>query len=638
MFREITGIQYRPDDGSGGDVDSEKKTGKLPKTVAKVVQEVTVDDIQFPEPPQEMSLVHGRERKIEPWGVNRVQEATASAAFETKAGQVMRVAVDYVETGETTLNLGADPSVTSGYFDCALFVDFGDTLGLIKGSRARLSSLETANQYAGYCIEKFSDRESLIELPAQDTSAKSEAARLKSLVADLKHTVRESEAKIEKMAESVKLGPLVEAYLNATLGQDYLDRKEAMRQFEEANRTAQTAVGEFAKYDKWKSEWIEIGWRKHEERKTFLGNDCPEELRLECMARLDSTMKQLGLPVAEEDMSKLFDPERGYRYNHGRLTSSDGYIRTTDLWSGAVTLPISRLERERFGDDSSIPDCELVGKKIKDPEIRWVIAMAKGWIYSGQYYNNQYYSEDPMRKRIAHMDIWDWMKKTERVTFGIHDGVGAYRIYSDDKLNQSIINFVSSIEDPAVLESGGMSAEQQLEMKLAIQSLRTAQEELPKAKKELIARDASAKLPEAIQEMLGGVPISKKVVKWLEGLQYSSDEGGRGIKQIKVIDSDMVVVLASSSKYNSLASGKGGGIAYTDSVLVYRYGKTQARDYNWRDQYDASRDKPAIKVNEIGDVTVSEDTSNSAGARRMAVGVELINLNGSRQEMFYFDS
>lgn len=85
-------------------------------------------------------------------------------------------------------------------------------------------------------------------------------------------------------------------------------------------------------------------------------------------------------------------------------------------------------------------------------------------------------------------------------------------------------------------------------------------------------------------------------------------------KSLVIVSQDVAVVITERSEY-----GSGGGIGYYDQVRVFCGSQSEMKEWQWRDRYSASNDKPWLGVNSIGNVKVSEKED------KVIVEVELVN-------------
>jgi len=91
-------------------------------------------------------------------------------------------------------------------------------------------------------------------------------------------------------------------------------------------------------------------------------------------------------------------------------------------------------------------------------------------------------------------------------------------------------------------------------------------------------------------------------------------------------DSKITAVIDRRSEY-----GSSGGIGYYSQVRVSYGDQTQMQEWQWRDRYSASKDRPWMAVNEIGEIEVVEEENE------VIVRVELINHKyGTRTATYKF--
>ena len=90
---------------------------------------------------------------------------------------------------------------------------------------------------------------------------------------------------------------------------------------------------------------------------------------------------------------------------------------------------------------------------------------------------------------------------------------------------------------------------------------------------------------------------------------------------------DVAAVLTSRSEW-----GSSGGIGYYDQVRVFCGSQADMKEWQWRDRYSASNDKPWLAVHAIGAVKVSKKDN------KVNVEVELVNnQHGNRTATYTFD-
>ncbi len=99
-------------------------------------------------------------------------------------------------------------------------------------------------------------------------------------------------------------------------------------------------------------------------------------------------------------------------------------------------------------------------------------------------------------------------------------------------------------------------------------------------------------------------------------------------KSLVIVNPNVAAVITERSEYGST-----GGIGYYDQVRVFCGSQSEMKEWQWRDRYSASNDKPWLGVNSIGEVKVSEKDSN------VIVDVELVNGKYENRTVTYtFDT
>lgn len=97
---------------------------------------------------------------------------------------------------------------------------------------------------------------------------------------------------------------------------------------------------------------------------------------------------------------------------------------------------------------------------------------------------------------------------------------------------------------------------------------------------------------------------------------------------LKIEGDNIAVWVDSRSEY-----GSSGGIGYWSQCHVLFGRQKQMQEWQWRDRYSASKDRPSLAVHGIGEVKVEERDG------KVCVTVELLNRNHlPRQTTFYFES
>jgi len=134
--------------------------------------------------------------------------------------------------------------------------------------------------------------------------------------------------------------------------------------------------------------------------------------------------------------------------------------------------------------------------------------------------------------------------------------------------------------------------------------------------KRKLREEQNAKLAE---RLLGNKEVSEEL--WRQILPYADN------KSLVITNSDVAVVITSRSEW-----GSSGGIGYYDQVRVFCGSQADMKEWQWRDRYSASNDKPWLAVHAIGAVKVSEKDN------KVDVEVELVNnQRGNRTVTYTFD-
>lgn len=152
---------------------------------------------------------------------------------------------------------------------------------------------------------------------------------------------------------------------------------------------------------------------------------------------------------------------------------------------------------------------------------------------------------------------------------------------------------------------------------------REQEEERRKAKvedkqKRKLLKEQSAKLA----KRLGDTAISEELRQQI--LPHADN------KSLVIVSPDIAAVLTSRSEYGS----GGGSIGYYDQVRVFFGSQADMKEWQWRDRYSESDDKPWLAVHAIGTVKVSKKDNE------VNVEVELVNNrhgNRNRIETYTFD-
>jgi hypothetical protein len=119
-----------------------------------------------------------------------------------------------------------------------------------------------------------------------------------------------------------------------------------------------------------------------------------------------------------------------------------------------------------------------------------------------------------------------------------------------------------------------------------------------------------------LAERLGDTAVSEELRRQI--LPYADN------KSLVIMSPDIAAVLTSRSEYES-----SGGIGYYDQVRVFFKNQTDIKEWQWRDRYSASNDKPWLAVHSIGAVNVSEK------GNKVIVEVELVNNQYGNRTVTY---
>jgi len=141
---------------------------------------------------------------------------------------------------------------------------------------------------------------------------------------------------------------------------------------------------------------------------------------------------------------------------------------------------------------------------------------------------------------------------------------------------------------------------------------KAAEEELEKQ------RRIRAEKERKLAEKLGGRTISEELRQQI--IPYADN------KSLVIVSPNIAVVQTFRSEW-----GSSGGIGYYDQVRVFCGSQSEMREWQWRDRYSASNDKPWLAIDEIGNIKISE-------GEKVTVEVELVNKKyGNRTVTFTFD-
>jgi len=121
----------------------------------------------------------------------------------------------------------------------------------------------------------------------------------------------------------------------------------------------------------------------------------------------------------------------------------------------------------------------------------------------------------------------------------------------------------------------------------------------------------------AIDKEIGDVKVSDSLRQQL--MPYLG-------KTIKIVSPDIAFVVTSRSEY-----GTSGGCGYWSQLRCLFYGEEELQEWQWRDRYSASNDKPWLSVQGLGEIK----TCTNGGS--VNVEVELVNRQGNRWTKFSLD-
>lgn len=93
---------------------------------------------------------------------------------------------------------------------------------------------------------------------------------------------------------------------------------------------------------------------------------------------------------------------------------------------------------------------------------------------------------------------------------------------------------------------------------------------------------------------------------------------------LTIINPEIAVVITDRSDF-----GTTGGVAYYDQVHVFYGSQADMKEWQWRDRYSASNDKPWLRVHSIGAVNVVDKDD------KVSVGIELVNNNHDNRTVTY---
>lgn len=120
-------------------------------------------------------------------------------------------------------------------------------------------------------------------------------------------------------------------------------------------------------------------------------------------------------------------------------------------------------------------------------------------------------------------------------------------------------------------------------------------------------------------ERFGGVEISDEL--YAQILKHADDS------TLTISAPNVAAVVTSRSEW-----GSSGGIGYWSGVRVYYGAQSDHQEWQWRDRYSASNDRPYLSIHGLGAITVIENDDN------VEIKIELKNRNdSSRSATFIFE-
>ena len=131
-----------------------------------------------------------------------------------------------------------------------------------------------------------------------------------------------------------------------------------------------------------------------------------------------------------------------------------------------------------------------------------------------------------------------------------------------------------------------------------------------------VNENQNAKLTERLSETEVSDELRRQI------LPYADD------KTLVVAGPNVAAVIGHRSEY-----GSSGGIGYYSQVRVFCGSQNEMQEWQWRDRYSASNDKPWLSVHNLGEIKVS------VKGTKIIVEVELVNReHGKRATTFTFDA
>lgn len=146
---------------------------------------------------------------------------------------------------------------------------------------------------------------------------------------------------------------------------------------------------------------------------------------------------------------------------------------------------------------------------------------------------------------------------------------------------------------------------------------KTAQAELKQAETD----QTNQHYEEVYEKTLAGQIVSDQAKAFIQDRLRNS-----GMESLTVANPDAFCWLSSRSEW-----GSSGGVGYFDKVHAYYFGQTKMVEFQWRDRYSHSADKPWLKVNNLEAAAVSFE------GKTATVSVMLVNNDSKRPHKFTFE-
>ncbi|MFA5047617.1 MAG: hypothetical protein WC516_01100 [Patescibacteria group bacterium] len=266
-------------------------------------------------------------------------------------------------------------------------------------------------------------------------------------------------------------------------------------------------------------------------------------------------------------------------------------------------------EYVQYLSNLSAEEQELIIRAINaqtDPLVRLAIAEAY------QAINPSHYGCGCCERRITK----EFLALTDRL--GIRELVREKGEIAGARNTFRILSETYSAAHEALAKVGGEAFADRIQKK---------RQELAEAKAHTKALEQAAEKSareEALAKVLGDQVVSDDLREFTEELMQAQR---RGIKKVVVLNPDVAVFLMSRSEW-----GGSGGIAYFDQVIPYYHGQSQLQEWQWRDRYDAGRDRHDLCVNDLGEVQLDEENGKAR------ITVELVNTKyRNRRAEFTFE-